>query len=67
MIIIKVNGKDETVQENFSLLNLLENKKIVPETVVVALNMNVVNQTKIDKTFLSNGDTVEILRFVAGG
>jgi sulfur carrier protein len=67
MITIKLNGKDETVQENFSLLNLLEDKKIVPETVVVALNMNVINQTELDKTFLSNGDTVEVLRFVAGG
>jgi sulfur carrier protein len=67
MIIIKVNGKDESVQEKFSLLNLLEGKKILPETVVVALNMNVVNQTKLNKIFLSNGDTVEILRFVAGG
>jgi sulfur carrier protein len=67
MITIKLNGKDEKVKENFSLLKLLEDKEIVPDTVVVALNMNVVNQTKLDKTFLSNGDTVEVLRFVAGG
>jgi sulfur carrier protein len=67
MITIKLNGKDENVKENLSLLNLLEDKKIVPDTVVVALNMNVVNQTKLDKTFLSNGDSVEVLRFVAGG
>jgi sulfur carrier protein len=67
MITIKLNGKDEMVQENFPLLNLLEDKKIIPETVVVALNMNVVNQTELNKTFLSHGDTVEILRFVAGG
>jgi sulfur carrier protein len=67
MITIKLNGKDENVKEKFSLLKLLEDKKIVPDTVVVALNMNVVNQTELDKTFLSNGDSVEILRFVAGG
>jgi sulfur carrier protein len=67
MITIKLNGKDENVKENLSLLKLLEDKKIVPDTVVVALNMNVVNQTKLDKTFLSNGDSVEVLRFVAGG
>ncbi|MDR1244701.1 MAG: sulfur carrier protein ThiS [Endomicrobium sp.] len=67
MITIKLNGKDEKVKENFSLLKLLEDKEIVPDTVVVALNMNVVNQTKLDKTFLSNGDSVEVLRFVAGG
>ncbi|MDR1942543.1 MAG: sulfur carrier protein ThiS [Endomicrobium sp.] len=67
MITIKLNGNDEKIKENFSLLKLLEDKKIVPDTVVVALNMNVVNQTELDKTFLSNGDSVEILRFVAGG
>ncbi|MDR0399180.1 sulfur carrier protein ThiS [Candidatus Endomicrobiellum devescovinae] len=67
MITIKLNGKDENVKEKFSLLKLLEDKKIVPDTVVVALNMNVVNQTELDKTFLSNGDSVEVLRFVAGG
>jgi sulfur carrier protein len=67
MITIKLNGKDENVKENLPLLKLLEDKKIVPDTVVVALNMNVVNQTELDKTFLSNGDSVEVLRFVAGG
>jgi sulfur carrier protein len=67
MITIKLNGKDESIQENFSLIKLLEEKKIIPETVIVALNMNVVNQTDLDKTFLSNGDSVEVLRFVAGG
>jgi sulfur carrier protein len=64
---IKLNGKDENVKKNLSLLKLLEDKNIVPDTVVVALNMNVINQTKLDKAFLSNGDSVEILRFVAGG
>ncbi|MDR2811822.1 MAG: sulfur carrier protein ThiS [Endomicrobium sp.] len=67
MITIKLNGKDESVKENLSLFKLLEDKKIVPETVVVVLNMNVVNQTKLDKAFLSNGDSVEVLKFVAGG
>jgi thiamine biosynthesis protein ThiS len=67
MITIKLNGNDENIKEKFSLLKLLEDKKIVPDTVVVALNMNVVNQTELDKTFLSNGDSVEVLRFVAGG
>ncbi|MDR3306071.1 MAG: sulfur carrier protein ThiS [Endomicrobium sp.] len=67
MITIKLNGKDEKVKENFSLLKLLEDKKIVPETVVVALNMNVINQTDLHKSFLLDGDSVEVLRFVAGG
>jgi sulfur carrier protein len=67
MITIKLNGKDENVKKNLSLLKLLEDKKIIPDTVVVALNMNVINQTKLDKTLLSNGNSVEVLRFVAGG
>ncbi|MDR3195478.1 MAG: sulfur carrier protein ThiS [Endomicrobium sp.] len=67
MITIKLNGKNEKVKENFSLLKLLEEKNIIPETVVVALNMNVINQTDLHKSFLSDGDSVEILRFVAGG
>ena len=67
MPIIKLNGKTETIKENLSLLNLLEEKKIPPETVVAALNMQVVSQRDLAGTFLSNGDCVEILRFVAGG
>jgi sulfur carrier protein len=67
MTTIKLNGKGVVVEENLSLLKLLEDKKIVPESVVVALNMNVVNQTEFGKTILSYGDSVEILRFVAGG
>ncbi|MDR3071367.1 MAG: sulfur carrier protein ThiS [Endomicrobium sp.] len=67
MVTIKLNDKDTIVEDNLSLLKLLEDKKIVPETVVVALNLNVVNQTDLYKTFLANGDKVEVLRFVAGG
>jgi sulfur carrier protein len=67
MITIKLNGKNENVKENLSLLKLLEGKKIIPDTVVVALNMNVVNQAELEKTFLSNEDIIEVLRFVAGG
>ncbi|MDR1122447.1 MAG: sulfur carrier protein ThiS [Endomicrobium sp.] len=67
MITIKLNGKDENVKENLSLLGLLEDKKIAPDTVIVALNMNVINQTELDKIFLSSGNSVEVLRFVAGG
>jgi thiamine biosynthesis protein ThiS len=67
MTAIKLNGKGIVVKENLSLLKLLEDKKIIPESVVVALNMNVVNQTELGKTILSDGDSVEILRFVAGG
>ncbi|MDR3256643.1 MAG: sulfur carrier protein ThiS [Endomicrobium sp.] len=67
MTAIKLNGKGIVVEDNLSLLKLLEDKKIIPESVVVALNMNVVNQTELSKTLLSDGDSVEILRFVAGG
>jgi sulfur carrier protein len=67
MIAIKLNGKDAVIGENLSLLEVLKERNILPETVVVALNMKVINQTELEKTFLSDGDSVEILRFVAGG
>ncbi|MDR2399254.1 MAG: sulfur carrier protein ThiS [Endomicrobium sp.] len=67
MVTIKLNGKDGIIGENLSLLEILKERNIIPETVVVALNMKVINQNELEKTFLSDGDSVEILRFVAGG
>jgi sulfur carrier protein len=67
MIAIKLNGKDAVIGENLSLLEILKERNIIPETVVVALNMKVINQTELEKISLSDGDSVEILRFVAGG
>jgi sulfur carrier protein len=67
MVTIKLNGEDGVIGENLSLLEILKERNIIPETVVVALNMKVINQNELEKTFLSDGDSVEILRFVAGG
>jgi thiamine biosynthesis protein ThiS len=67
MITIELNGTPFAVDDSVSILNLLQTKKIAPESVIVAHNLNVLNSTKLNETFLSDGDCIEILRFVAGG
>ena len=39
----------------------------MPKRVAVELNENIVPRVKYSETFLEDGDTLEIVRFVGGG
>jgi sulfur carrier protein len=63
MMIITVNGQNETLDNSCTLLDLLQSKGIEPKTVVVERN----GDTEWGGIWLSNGDTLEILKFMGGG
>jgi sulfur carrier protein len=67
MMIITVNGQNETLDSSCTLLDLLQSKGIEPKTVVVERNGDIPDRTEWGGIWLSNGDTLEILKFMGGG
>jgi len=63
-----VNGRSEEFpKEGATVLELLQHKGILPQTVVVELNGTVLKRDCWGEALLKEGDRVEILRFVGGG
>jgi len=63
---IKVNGAEREVAEGASILALLAEAKLKPQTVAVEVNRRLVRSEKYDQP-LKAGDEVEIVTFVGGG
>jgi len=66
-MIIRINGKEETVGQAKTLADLLAGRKLAPERVVVEHNLAIVPKEDLGKTFLKDQDAVEIVSFVGGG
>ncbi len=64
---ITVNGNKTDFDTVSTISDLLENLKLVPETVVVELNTTIIHPDSYTATQVSEGDGVEIIRFVGGG
>jgi len=62
-----LNGKNVDMAEGMTLLELLESKKLSPETVVVEHNREIIPADAFVSTILGDGDLLEVLRFVGGG
>lgn len=50
-----------------TVAQLLKDDGLDPKLVVVELNSKILPAAEYDSTMLNNGDTVEIVQFVAGG
>lgn len=64
---IVVNGKPVGVAEAMSVAELLAERGVDPNHVVVEINRAIVPRDRYAEVFLQAGDTLEILRFVGGG
>ena len=64
---IVVNGKLSTVNLKFSLKNLIEKLKTPINKVAIELNEEIVDKKKLNKIYLKNKDTIEIVHFIGGG
>lgn len=63
---VVINGRSEA--GDFTTVgNLLRLQNLDPCVVVVELNRKILPAADFDRTFLKEGDTVEIVQFVAGG
>ena len=64
---IIVNGKQMTINLNFSVKNLIDKLKMPITKIAVELNREIINKKNINKIILKNGDKVEIVHFIGGG
>ena len=64
---VVVNGEQREVPEGATVSTLLETLKVVPERVVVELNLTILKRAQHVNTVLQAGDRIEIVHFVGGG
>lgn len=64
---IRINGKDEMVENSGSLADLVEYKGFKKNSIVIEHNLNVVPKEQWSDVILSDGDNLEIVSFVGGG
>jgi thiamine biosynthesis protein ThiS len=66
-MIITVNGEKKEVPEGLTIVGLLQFLKIQPERVAVELNLDIVKKDRYNTTPVKDGDSVEVVSFMAGG
>jgi len=66
VINLLLNGEKESRLAG-SVLDLLTEKRLAPERVVVELNGSIVKRPQWQETILREGDRLEIVCFVGGG
>jgi len=64
---LTVNGERRDVAPTMTVAQLLDTLKILPERVVVEVNMTILKRAQHAQTTLQEGDQVEIVQFVGGG
>ena len=64
---ITVNGEKQTLDSAMTVGELLAKLGIDPETVVIELNLDILDRASHGDTAISEGDSIEIIRMVDGG
>lgn len=64
---IKLNGEDKIIEERKNILDIISEYKLNLNTIVVEYNLNILDKNEYDKTFVKDGDQIEIVRFMGGG
>ncbi len=66
-MIINLNGEKKEVPDSITVRGLLEVLKIQHQRVAVELNLEIVRKEKFDTMTIHEGDTLEVVSFMAGG
>jgi len=64
---VLVNGEKRDVAPDITVAQLLDTLKVIPERVVVEVNLTILKRAQHAQTILKEGDQVEIVQFVGGG
>ncbi len=67
MFDITYNGEARSVEEGLSIADLLRDSGVTQQFCAVELNESIVPKTQFSSVFLSQGDSVEVVKFVGGG
>jgi sulfur carrier protein len=66
-MLITVNGEKKEVPQGLTISSLLQFLKVQPERVAVELNLDIVKKDRYNTTPVNEGDSVEVVSFMAGG
>jgi len=66
-ILLRVNGTERRVPEGLTVQGLLEHLELIPATVVVEHNLEILDRARYGCVALSDGDRLELVHFVGGG
>jgi len=64
---ITLNGEKKEVPDGMTVTRLLEFLNIQRQRVAVELNLEIVKKDKFEMTTLKEGDSLEVVSFMAGG
>jgi len=64
---ITLNGKTEPFIKQTKLIELLNNKKLSPDSIIVEINGVILKRNEFNSININEQDKIEILRFVGGG
>jgi len=64
---ILCNGRQHDIDGGTTLGTLLEDLNLFPDTVVAEINKKIIDRDQYEALILSEGDQVELIRFVGGG
>ena len=64
---VTVNGEHRELPEETTISQMLAILQVVPERVVVELNLTILKRAEHPSAVLKEGDAVEIVHFVGGG
>ena len=62
-----VNGEKRQVADGLTASGLLDTLQVLPERVVVEVNLTILKRAQLPEAVLQDGDQVEIVQFVGGG
>lgn len=66
-ITLTVNGKERTLPPGTTVAGLLDRLDLVPGTVVVERNREILERDRYDDVTLEDEDRLELVHFVGGG
>lgn len=64
---VSVNGEERQVPGGTTIADLVLLLALAPERLAIERNLEVVPRIEWDKTYLADGDRIEIVHFVGGG
>ncbi len=67
LVQLRVNGKPRASREGLTVTGLLADLQLHPQRVAVQVNGEILRREQFPEVVLKDGDTVEIITFMAGG
>ncbi|MFT6715378.1 MAG: sulfur carrier protein [Saprospiraceae bacterium] len=67
MLSIKLNGNDQEMQDDISLLKAVESLNIPQNGIAIAVNQQIITKSNWENTSLNNNDEILIIKATQGG